>query len=179
MRYILPLGLAVLLLGTDPASAQIKRDTSAVTGIERLVSDDMRSLVSRSYPGHASFRAQYERPPGEEPVWSVLFYGFADDTTGMSRAPDVRFQADGQSLTARRVESRVRTLEQSVMEITQAVLAQSAFEQIATADNVTATIGSSQFQFTHPLRGDLRQILERVQEDPQTASNEEQSDGNL
>lgn len=177
MRYILPITLAVLLLGVDPASAQIKQDTSAITGIDRLVSEDMRSLISASYPGHTSFRAQYEHTPGEEPVWSVLFYGFADDTTDMSSATQVQFQADDQSLTARRVESRVRTLEQSVMEITEAIIDRSAFEQIATAEEVTATIGSSQFQFTRPLRADFRLILNRVEEDPQTASTDEQADG--
>ncbi len=177
MRYALSLLLSLLLLGGAPILAQIEEKVSNVTGAERLVSTDMRSLMSSSYPGHGSFQAEYENPPEEAPIWRVSFYGFAQEKTQMTASNDLRLTVDGQSITPTRLVSKTRTLETSILEIKEATFTRSAFEQIARAQDVIATIGSYQFEFTRPLRKDLRLILDRVpkEEGPQTASSDDSS----
>lgn len=177
MRYLLSLLLSLLLLGGTPALGQIEEKDSNVTGAERLVSKDMRNLLSSSYPGHGSFQAEYEKPPEESAIWRISFYGFAQDTTQMTAANEVRLTVDGQTITPERVVSKTRTLEKSILEVKEATFTRSAFKQIATAQEVAATIGSFQFEFTRPLRKDLRLILDRVPEGkgPQTASSDESS----
>jgi hypothetical protein len=177
MRYVLSLILSLALLGAGPALAQIKEEVSDVTGAKRLVSKEMRSLVSASYPGHGSFRAEYENPPEKDAVWRLSFYGFAQDTTAMTAATEVRLTADGQTITPTRVVSQTRNMGSSILEIKHTTLPRSAFERIATAAEVTASVGAIQFEFTRPLRKDLRLILNRVPkgEGPQTASSDESS----
>jgi hypothetical protein len=177
MRYLLSLVLSLALLGTGPALAQIKQEVSDITGAKRLVSKSMRDLVTTSYPGHASFRAEYENPPEDAAVWRLSFFGFAKDTTAMTAATRVRMQVDGRTITPIRVQSRTRNLENSILEIKEAAFTRSDFRRIATAENVTATIGPATFEFTRPLREDLRLILDRVPNDkgPQTASTDDSS----
>jgi hypothetical protein len=177
MRYLLSLVLSLALLGSGPSLAQITEEVSDVTGAKRLMSNEMRSLVTNSYPGHGSFRAEYENPPENDPVWRLSFYGFAQDTTAMTAATNVRLTADGQTITPQRVVSKTRNLDDSILEIKHTTFTRSAFERIATAAEVTASIGPIQFEFTRPLREDLRLILNRVPEGqgPQTASSDESS----
>jgi hypothetical protein len=132
----------------------------------------MRNLTVRQYPGHASFRAEYERHPEEEKTWRLSFYGFAKDTTAMSRATSVRLQADGIPLTPTLVESKTRQLDTSVLEIKQVEFTSSAFRKIATAQSVTVSIGSARFELNRHFRKDMRLILERVSpgQGPPTAS---------
>ena len=175
MRHALSLLLSVLLLSSAPALAQIEEKVSDVTGGERLVSQGMRKLVSSSYPGHASFQAEYEKPPEEPPIWRLSVYGFAQDTTRMTATTGVQLVADGQPITPERVVSKTRNLDSSILEIKELILTRSMFRNVATAQEVTATIGSYQFGFTRPLRKDLRLILDRVPEGqgPQTASSDD------
>jgi hypothetical protein len=177
MRSFLAIAVSLLLLGTGPALAQIKKEVSDITGSTRLASESMRSLVSSSYPGHASFRAEYENPPDKAPVWRLSFFGFAKQKTGMTAASTVRLQADGQTFSPLRVTSRTRNLEDSILEIKEAVFTRADFQTIATAESVTATIGPLSFGMTRPLRRDLRLILDRVPKDkgPQTASTNDSS----
>jgi len=172
MRSFLALAVSLVLLGTGPVLAQIKKEVSEITGSTRLVSKSMRSLVSSSYPGHASFRAEYENPPAKSPLWRLSFFGFAKQETAMTAASTLRLQVDGQPLSPLRVESRTRNLEDSILEIKEATVSRADFQQIATAQNVTVTIGSLTFTMTRPLRNDLRLILNRVPKGkgPQTAS---------
>jgi hypothetical protein len=176
MRYILPFILSLGLLSTSgPALAQIKKEVSEITDTKRLVSKDMRNLVTKSYPGHGSFRAEYENPPSKDPIWQLSFFGFTDDTTKMSSVNTVRMTADGKTITPLQVKSRTQKLENSILEIKDVTFTRSAFEQIATAQKVAATIGPIRFEFTHPLRKDLRLILDRVPKGkgPQTASSDD------
>jgi hypothetical protein len=175
MRYLLSLALSLLLLGTGPALAQIKKEVSEITGATRLVSKSMRTLVSQSYPGHGSFRAEYENPPNKAPIWTLSFFGFAKARTAMTAASTVQLQVDGQTITPLSVESRTREMEDSILEIKEATFTRASFEQIATAQNVTATVGSLSFEMTRPLRKDLRRILDRVPKGkgPQTASTDD------
>jgi len=176
MRYFLSILLTLALLGAgSPALAQITKEVSDITGAERLVSKNMRNLITNSYPGHGSFRAAYENPPEKDPVWRLSLFGFADDTTEMTASSDVTLTVDGQSVTPTGVESRTRELENSILETKDLTFTRSAFKQIATAESVEASIGSIQFELTHPLRKDLRLILDRVPKGkgPQTASSDE------
>ena len=177
MRLLLSLFLSLALLGTGPAFAQIKKEVSEVTDATRLVSKSMRSLVSSSYPGHGSFRAVYENPPKKSAIWQLSLFGFAKAETAMTAASTVRMQVDGQTITPLKVESRTRDLDDSILEIKEATFTRADFQRIATAQNVTATVGPMSFEMTRPLRKDLRLILDRVPkgEGPQTASTDDSS----
>jgi hypothetical protein len=176
MRYLFSLFLSLALLGTSgPVLAQIEQEVSEVTGAKRLVSNNMRNLVTQSYPGHGSFRAEYENPTEKDPIWRLSLFGFAKDTTEMSAASTLRMTVDGETITPTTVESRTRKLKESILEIKDATFTRSAFQKIATGKTVKASIGPFQFGLTRPLRKDLRLILDRVPKGkgPQTASSDD------
>lgn len=163
MRSLFALALASVLLLPSSGWAQIKKESSEVTGTTRLVSTDMRPLITESYPGHASFRARYKQTAADS-TWQLSFYGFAKQSTDMSAATQVRVQADGQPVSTEEVHSNTRSMDGSILEIKHVTFSRSAYERIATADRVVASIGSDQFELTKPPRKDLRLILERVPE---------------
>lgn len=175
MRYLCTVLVASFLLAPDLGLAQLKTEVSELTNTKRLVSNDMRPLVTQSYPGHASFRAECERPAEGSATWKLSFYGFADAPTSMNEATSVRLQVDGQPVTATRVTSKTRSLDDSIVEIKHAIFTRSAYEQIATADDVIVSIGSARFELTRPLREDLRLLLDRVpaESNRQTAASDE------
>lgn len=175
MRFFFSVLLAGALLGTGFTHAQIKKDVSEVTGIKRLESKSMRSLYDKQYAGsHASFRAEYAQDPDEGASWALMFYGFTKDTTQVSRTNQFLVKADGKQLEPIRLESKTRSVSNSLLEVKRAVFTRSGFEQIATAQNVEISIGKSQFMAVRPRRQDMRLILDRVpaQKGPQTASND-------
>lgn len=159
MRLVCAVALALALLTPAPAWAQLSKETSEVTNATRLVSADMRPLVTESYPGHASFRAEYEMT-STDTTWGLSFYGFAKQSTDMSTATEVQMQVDGQPISARSVQSDTRSLDGSILEITHATFDRSSYERMATADRVGAVIGSYRFTLTRPVRKDLRLILD-------------------
>jgi hypothetical protein len=174
MRFVVSTVLAgVLLLVSGFSHAQVTKDVSDVTGVTRIESEGMRSLYDKTYGGdHASFRAEYVNDPDEGTAWALSFYGFTKDTTQVSRVNQFVVQADGARLEPVRLESKTRTVNGSLLEIKRAVFTRSGFEQIATAQDVTISIGSTQFVAVHPRRKDMRLILDRVpsKQGPQTAS---------
>ncbi len=175
MRYVFSVLLIGALLGTGFTHAQIKKDVSEVTGVERLESESMRSLYDKKYNGsHASFRAEYAEDSDEETTWAFIFYGFTDDTTQVSRTNQFLVTADGKQLEPIRIESKTRSINNSLLEIKRAVFNRSGFEEIATAQRIEISVGSAQFMAVHSRREDMRLILDRVpaQEGPQTASND-------
>lgn len=176
MRYLISFLLAGILLGTSAAFAQITTETSEVTGIERIESEGMRSLTVNNYEGsHASFRAAYVNDPNEGISWVLSFYGFTEEKTQVSSTNKLYVQADGQRLEPVRLESKTRNLDGSLIEIKRATLPRSAFELIATASDVTISVGSAQFSAIKPRREDLRLILDKVGGSagpPQTASSD-------
>lgn len=173
MRIILSVALALTLLPFS-AEAQIEKETSEVTNTTRLESTDMRPLITESYPGHASFRAKYERTPSDS-SFQLSFYGFADQSTDMSVATQVRMQVDGQPVAVQEVQSETRSMDGSILEIKHVSFRRTDYEQIATGDRVVALIGPLRFELTRPLREDLRLILDRVPErkGPPTAVTDE------
>lgn len=177
MRYLLSVLVFGLLLAPFLGRAQITKKVSEVTNTERFVSDDMRPLITESYPGHASFRAEYERPADGAPSWILSFYGFAEEPTAMNEATRLRAQVDGQSITPTQLTSKVRRLDDSIIEIKHATFTRSDFQKIATAEDVSVSIGSARFELTRPLREDLRLILDRIpaKATPQTASSDPDS----
>ena len=176
MRYVVSLLLGLSLLFVSGFShAQVTKDVSEVTGVTRIESESMRSLYDKTYAGsHASFRAEYVNDPDDGPSWALSFYGFTDDTTQVSRTNQFLVQADGAQLQPVRLESKTRTVSGSLLEIKRAVFSRSGFKQIATAQDVTISIGSAQFMAVHPRRKDMRTILDRVpdKQGPRTASND-------
>lgn len=180
MRFIVSTLLAsTLLLVSGFTHAQVTKDVSDVTGVTRLESESMRSLYDKTYAGdHASFRAEYVNDPDEGTTWALSFYGFTEDTTQVSRTNQFVVQADGDQFTPIRLESKTRKLNDALLEIKRAVFTRSNFEQIATAENVTISIGSAQFVAVHPRRKDLRLILDRVPDEqtPRTASTDSSDD---
>jgi hypothetical protein len=180
MRYAISFILAFAILGSGSGSfAQIKKDVSEVTGVKRLESESMRSLYDKQYSGsHASFRAEYVNDPDDGTSWNITVYGFTEDTTGVTRSTDLLVNADGKQLEPLRLESKTRTIDGSLLEIKTATFSRSVFEQIATAQNATFSIGPAQFVAIHPRRKDMRLILDRVpsEQGPQTASSSDSSD---
>lgn len=169
MRHVTALVLAFALIGGVDLQAQIKTETSQFTDTKRLVSKSLRSLNSTDYPGHGSFRAEYEVRPKRDTTWRLSLFGFAKDTTRMSEASVVRFQADSSRFTSRRVSSSTRLLEARVVEVKHVILTRGDFEKLATAANVEATIGPFEFTLTRPQREDLRRITRRVPPPQETA----------
>jgi len=176
MRLICSLLLASVFLGISVSHAQVERDVSDITGVERIESESMRSLYDETYAGdHASFRAAYVHDPDEGASWILTVYGFTDDTTQVSRTTQFFVQADGRQISPIQLESKTRPLDGTLMEIKRAVFTRSDFEAIATAqDDVTISIGSAEFIAVRPRLKDLRLLLDRVpsSENPQTASND-------
>ena len=176
MRFLLSFLLTALFLfglfGSGFAHAQIKNTESEITGATRWESTGMRSLYDQTYAGHhASFQAEYVKHPEEGTSWVVSFYGFTKDTTQVSRTNQFLVKADGQPLEPIQLTSKTRRLDDTLLEIKRAVFSRSSFETIATAREVSISIGSAQFLAVHPRRKDLRLILDRVpdQQGPQTA----------
>lgn len=179
MRTVISLLVIGIFFGTASTFAQVKKEVSDITGIERIESTSMRSLHDKQYEGHhASFRAEYVKHPSDGVSWALMVYGFTTDTTQVSAANTFRVQADGQQFEPTRLESKSRTVSSKLLEIKRAVFPRSAFETIATAQDVTISIGSAQFVAIHPRRNDMRLILDRVpaESSPQTASNESSND---
>lgn len=165
MRKLLSVGIVLFLLAPSSVLGQIEKKVSSVDETVRLVSTDMRALATASYPGHASYRAEYEKPSDGEATWRLSFYGFTDDTTSMNAASEVRFQVDGQPVSPAGVTSESRLLNDQLLEIKHVDFSRSTFQQIATAEKVIASIGSFEFELLNPSRNDLRLILDRVPED--------------
>lgn len=165
MRKAFFVATVLFLLAPVAVIGQIEKKVSSVDETVRLVSTDMHLLVTESYPGYARYRAEYEKPSGGEATWGLSFYGFADDTTSMNSASEVRFQADGQSLSPVEVTSTTRSLNDQTVEIKRVDFSRTTFQQLATAEEVIATIGPFGFELLKPSRNDLRLILDRVPED--------------
>lgn len=167
------------LLFVPATMAQIEREVSEVTGVERIESADMRSLRVEQYEGsHASFRAAYVNDPDDGIAWEVSFYGFTDAATSVSETNAFRVQADGQSFEPTQLTSKTREVNGTMLEIKRAAFARSAFEAIATAESVTFSIGSAQFTAPHTRRSDMRRILDEAPDEPtpRTASTDSSGD---
>jgi hypothetical protein len=175
MRYFLSTLLVAAVFGSSLAFGQVKSEVSDITGVKRIESKSMRALHDEKYTGsHASFRAEYAKHPDGKTAWIIAFYGFAKDTTEVSRANSFRVQADGQQLEPTRLESKTRNLSNRIIEIKRATFSRSAFERMATAQTVNISIGGAQFTAIKPRRKDMRLILDRVPKGnaPRTASND-------
>lgn len=175
MRFVYSLFLAGALFGTAFSHAQVKKEVSDVTGVERIESERMRSLYDKSYTGkHASFRAEYVNDPDTGSSWVLAVYGFTNDTTEVSRTNQLFVQVDGRQLQPIRLESKIRSVNDALLEIKRAVFSRSDFEQIATAETVTISIGTAEFLAVRPRLKDLRLILDRVPspDQSQTAIND-------
>lgn len=183
MRLCLLPGLIFLLFAPLVASAQTFEVTDRVsdaTGVRRIASADLRPLPGSSYPGrHATFRAVYEKDPADGETWSVTIFGYASDTTGLGRADTAQLQVDGTAVDPLRVESKIRRMDVSLIEIKQIVLRQSAFTQFAEADSATVSIGPARFPMSRVLRTDLRLIQDHAaapSSAPMQASQGEETD---
>jgi len=167
------------LLFVPATMAQIEREVSEVTGVERIESADMRSLRVEQYEGsHASFRAAYVNDPDEGIAWKLTFYGFTESPTQVSETNTFRVQADGQSFEPTQLTSKTRQIDGTRLEIKRGTFPPSAFETIATAEVVTFSIGAAQFTVPRSRRSDMRRILEEAPDDPtpRTASTDSSGD---
>lgn len=175
MRTVISLLVIGIFFGTVSTFAQVKKEVSDITGVERIESSGMRAIYDKKYSGHhASIRAEYVNHPTDGATWTLMLYGFTKDTTQVSRTNTLRVQADGQQFEPTRLESKSRTVGGKLLEIKRAVFPRSAFQTIATAQDVSISIGAAQFVAIHPRRKDMRLILDRVpaENSPQTASND-------
>jgi hypothetical protein len=169
MRLPLLVGLCLFLLVPLRAPAQsfeVTDRVSDVTGVRRIASADLRPL-SGSYAGsHAAFRAVYENAPDGGAAWTLTVFGYAPDTTAMGRADSAQLRADGVAVEPLRVASKIRRMDDVVVEVKQITVPRPAFARLARADRVVLSIGPSQFAPSRVLRTDLRLILDRVSTSP-------------
>lgn len=169
MRLLLSVSVALLLLpGLATAQTfQIATTVDSVTGVRRIASDDLRPLPTRSYAGsHAAFRAVYEFTSNAEPRWELVLFGYASDTTDVSRATKVHLRTDSAQLVPNRIVSRSRAMQETLLEVKRLFLTREQFEQVAQTDSLTITIGAARFDVSHVLRTDMRLILDRVSSSP-------------
>ena len=169
MRLSLLVGLSLFLLCPPRAPAQtfeITDRVNDVTDVRRIASADLRPL-SGSYGGsHAAFRAVYENAPDEAATWTLTVFGYAPDTTAMGRTDTVQLSADGVAVAPLRIESKIRRMDDVVVEVKQISVSRPAFVRLAQADSVVLSIGPTQFAPSRVLRTDLRLILDRVSTSP-------------
>jgi hypothetical protein len=180
MRLSLLVGLSLFLLIPPRAPAQtfeITDRVNDVTDVRRIASADLRPL-SGSYGGsHAAFRAVYEKAPDRAPTWTFTVFGYAPDTTAMGQADTVQFRADGVAVEPLRIASKIRRMDDAVVEVKQITIPRPAFVRLAQADSVVLSIGPAQFAPSRVLRTDLRLILDRVSASPsQRASQADTAD---
>jgi hypothetical protein len=174
MRYLTSFLLVFALLAGSASMAQIKTETSDLTGVKRIESKSMRSLDVKKYAGSsASYRAAYVNDPDEGISWVISFYGFTQKKTAVSSSNQFQIIADGKPYEPVRLESKSRSIDNSLLEIKRATFPRAAFEKIAHAGTVTFSIGGAQFSAIPPRRSDMRAILKEVPNNstPQTASN--------
>lgn len=170
MRLLLSVPLALLLLLPGPVMAQtfqVATTVDSVTGVRRIASTDLRPLPTRSYAGsHAAFRAVHESTSDAETRWELVLFGYAPDTTDVSRATEVRLRTDSTQLVPNRIVSRSRAMQETLLEVKRLILTREQFERAARTDSLTITIGTARFDVSHVLRTDLRLILDRVSSSP-------------
>lgn len=179
MRYLAAFVVILALLSVEALRAQIKTEVVESTGETRLVSKSLRSLVSSDYPGHGSFRAEYEVETKQDTTWRLSLFGFARDTTQMSRTRRFRFSADGDTIESRNISSSTRSLKNRIVEVKHVRLSRGDFRQLAMADDVQALVGPFRFTLTRPLREDLRRILRQVSatQETQPVASEDSASG--
>lgn len=159
------------------AESRLTDEQNEVTNTRRIASTDLRDLPEDQYAGQsAGLHSEARLSPDDEHEWIVAFYGFTDRPTGLAAAQSVALQADRQSVDPLRIEGTTRTLDNgTTVEISRLYFSQPAFERIAEATTLSATVGSAQFPVDWMARRDLRLILDRVSADtsrPVTARDE-------
>lgn len=165
---VLPLLPLLAFLLSSSAVAQVKDEVSDVTGVHRIVSEELRDIAIDTYAGNdAALAAEYESDPdeSESTTWVMAFYGFAESPTGMATASQVSLLVDGRPVQPLRVEGRVRRLDGSVVEIKKAYFTRPVYDRIGRASEVTATIGTATFEVSKSARQDMRIILDKVPSD--------------
>ena len=152
------------IASAEGESEHIEADRSERTGTQSIASTDLRSVIPLEYAGNsASVYAEARRPPEGEWTWMVALYGFADQPIGLADARTVTLTADRHSVEPYRVESSRRRLDdETVVEILRMYVTRPAFETLAEALTVTATVGTARFSADWTARRDLRRILQEV-----------------
>lgn len=164
LRALPSLFLIAFLLAPLAAFAQVKDEVSDVTGVRRIVSEELRDVTIETYAGNdAAIAAEFESDPDDDDTtWVLAFYGFAESTTGMATASQVSLSVDGRPVQPLRVEGRVRRLDGSVVEIKKAYFTRPVFDRIGRATDVTASVGSATFDISKSARQDMRIILDMI-----------------
>lgn len=148
-------------------TSQLKTERSAVTGTERTASTELRNVTPVRYDGTgAGLRTEVRVPPDGARQWVLAIYAFTDRPTGLAEMQEATLRADQQAVTLRRVEGTARQLDDgTTVEISRMYLSQSAFETLADAMTVTASLGSARFSVGWRARQDMRLILKEVSSD--------------
>jgi polyisoprenoid-binding protein YceI len=147
--------------------AAVKRlDTTRneTTNTRRISSTDLRTIPATRYAGtRAGLHTAVQMSSDGPEEWAVSLYGFADQPAGFSDAPEIVLRADGRLVRPRRTTGTTRKLENGkTVEIVQMYVSRSAFETLANALTVSATVGTEQFTLPWKARQDLRLLLEKV-----------------
>jgi polyisoprenoid-binding protein YceI len=155
------------IASVEGETGRVEADRSEGTGTQSIASTDLRSVTPIEYAGSsASLFAEARRSPEGEWTWMVALYGFADQPIGLADAQTVTLTTDRQSVDPYRVEGSRRRLDDgTVVEISRMYVTRSAFETLAEALTVTATVGAARFSADWTARHDLRRILQEVPAD--------------
>jgi hypothetical protein len=150
----------------EPTTAAKRLDTtrSDVTGTRRVSSTDLRDLPATHYAGSsAGLHTSVRVPSDGERERVVAVYGFADRPTGLADAQEMVLRADRQSVSPLRTTGTTRRLDDgTTVEIARMFFSRSAYETLAEALTVSATIGPARFPVPWRARRDLRLMLEVV-----------------
>ncbi len=161
----------------DRPTALKRLDTTQneATGTRRIASADLRTVPASPYAGtRVGLQAAVEMPSDGPKEWSVALYGFADQPTGLDDAPQTVLRADGQLVRPRRTIGTTRQLDDgTTVEIVRMYVSRSAFESLADALTVSATVGTETFTLPWKARQDLRLILEKVDASSQRVTADE------
>lgn len=146
-------------------ASRLSENRIEATGTHQIASKELRHLAAMSFSGErAGLEARFiDRAEAEERDWSLAFYGFAEDSTGLADAEDVTIRADQDSVDPLRIEGTTRQLDEgTTVEIKRMFFSRSDFETIAKALSVTATIGSARFSVGWNARADMRLLLKKA-----------------
>ena len=161
-----------MLLTAPVATAQIQERVSDITGMQRVVSDDLRDVSVQNYEGDdMAYKVEYAYNPNtDSATWQLVFYGFAPRPTDMSAADRVLVWIDSQRVQSQDAESRMRRMDDTVLEMQTATFSPSIFERIAQAESVELTIGSAEFALSYSQRADMRAALQSARQMEQRAA---------
>lgn len=153
---------ALLLMVPALVHAQVEHTTSDITGAERVASTTLQDTDVIRYAGtDIAYKAEYTyQPDTATEAWTLAFYGFTPEPTGLTGADRVLVWINNQRLQVQDLTSRTQRLDGELLEVKSATLSESIFQRMATAETVQVTVGPVEFDMSYANRADMREVVE-------------------